>query len=68
MITLFGREFVKTGQVEEEVGSALVETFDARQESTYDVDVTLGLEGVQELIEQAQRFLEKVRRLLPNEK
>lgn len=67
LITLFGREFVKTGQIEEEIGSALVEAFEARQESTYEADIVFGAEGVQELLEQAQRFLERVRKVLPKE-
>lgn len=67
LITLFGREFVKTGQIEEEIGSALVEAFEARQESTYEADIVFGVEDVQELLEQAQRFLERVRKVLPKE-
>jgi len=63
LITQFSKEFVKTGLVSEELGDAFMDTFDARQESTYDVDVVFGEEGVREIIDKAREFVAKAKEI-----
>ncbi len=64
LMNQFSKEYVKSGNITQELWDAFTDAFDARQESTYDVDIVFGEESVQEIIKHAEAFLTKVKELL----
>lgn len=60
----FSKEYVKSGNMTQELWEAFTDAFDARQESTYDVDIVFVEEGVQEIIKHAEAFLSRMKELL----
>lgn len=59
----FGKEIILEGLLERDLGRKLTRTFEMRQKSSYDVYASFGEEGVRRVVEDAERFLEKVKGL-----
>jgi uncharacterized protein (UPF0332 family) len=53
----FGKEFVKSGELDAKFHRWLLAAFRERQETTYDVDVRIAPEHVETLIARAKEFL-----------
>jgi uncharacterized protein (UPF0332 family) len=64
VIAAFREHFVKTGLIEPEYSDWYGETLDARQRGDYTLDLVLDEARAQELIEQAERFADRVERYL----
>jgi uncharacterized protein (UPF0332 family) len=60
----FGREFVQTGILDARFHRWLLDAFDKRLQADYGVDVLLGPEDVQRMIEQAREFVGEATRYL----
>ena len=64
VIAAFREHFVKTGLIEPEYSDWYGETLDARQRGDYTLDLVLDEARARELIEQAERFADRVERYL----
>ena len=60
----FSQEYVLKGEVDVELGKQLRRAFSLRQLSDYEVHETLDEDQVKEVLEQAERFVGKVRGIL----
>jgi len=63
IISSFGREFVKTGQVEPRFHKYFTEAFDLRQESDYQPLVEITREQADKVVGRAKEFIEICRKL-----
>jgi uncharacterized protein (UPF0332 family) len=63
IISSFGREFIKTGKVEQRFHKYLTEAFDLRLESDYQPIVEITQEQAQKVVERAKEFIEICRKL-----
>ena len=63
IISSFGREFIKTGQVESKFHKHLTEAFDLRQESDYQPTADITQEQANKVVERAKEFIEICRKL-----
>ena len=63
IISSFGREFIKTGQVEPGFHKYFTEAFDLRQESDYQPLVGITREQADKVVERAKEFIEICRKL-----
>ena len=64
VISAFGRDFARTGRVPVEFHRYLIDTQDLRNQGDYDIDSAITEAEANELIGQAQQFLELAERLL----
>ena len=62
---LFGREVVKRGLVEKELGKFLTRVFSMRQVSTYDIYASIEEAEAKEIVNKAERFIGKIKEILP---
>jgi len=60
----FGKEFAKTGLLDAKYHRWLIDAFDMRLQTDYQVDVNVSAPVVETMIEQAREFLAAGRRLL----
>lgn len=60
----FGQHFVKTGEFDRKFHRWLLEAFEERITADYEVEATFTSEDIEELIAQAQEFLDAARRYL----
>ena len=63
IISSFGREFIKTGQVEPRFHKDFTEAFDLRQESDYEPVVEITQGQANKVVERAKEFVEVCRSL-----
>jgi uncharacterized protein (UPF0332 family) len=63
IISSFGREFIKTGQVEPKLHKYFAEAFDLRQESDYQPLVKITPRQASNLIEKAKEFVQACKKL-----
>lgn len=61
---LLGREFIKTGLLEDRLGKDISKAFEMRQASTYDIFAAYGEEEVSIMVDKAEQFISKVKKLL----
>ena len=64
VISAFGRDFARTGRVPVEFHRYLIDARDLRNQGDYDIDSAITEAEANELIGQAQQFLELAERLL----
>lgn len=64
VISLFDKEFVKTGKIDKHYSTILHETFDARQEGDYKEFIELSLEDASHFVKLAEEFLEGIRNVV----
>ncbi|MFZ3135822.1 MAG: HEPN domain-containing protein [Thermodesulfovibrionales bacterium] len=64
VISLFDKEFVKTGKIDKHYSTILHETFDARQEGDYKEFIELSLEDASHFVKLAEEFLEGIRNIV----
>jgi uncharacterized protein (UPF0332 family) len=60
----FGRHFARTQALDPKFHRYLLAAFESRLEADYGVDIVLSASAVQEMMQQAQEFLEAARRYL----
>lgn len=60
----FGKHLVTTGIIEREYSKDLTHAYEMRQESTYEAYATLSVDAVATLIGRAEKFLERINRLV----
>ena len=60
----FGEHFIKTGKLSPEYHRWLIEAFNSRIKSDYDIELSLSTEAAREIIQQARKFLEAARQHL----
>lgn len=65
VISLFDKEFVKTGKIDKHYSTILHETFDARQEGDYKEFIELSPEDASHFVKLAEEFLEGIRKIVP---
>ena len=65
-LTLFSREFVKTGLLSPEMAKLAQRAFDQRLEADYAEMVAFSTEDVEDTLAQAQTFVDRVAELLPD--
>lgn len=63
-ISLFGEHIIKKGHLEEEYADMLRKTFDLRQKSDYELYAELDEELVEETVNNAEKFVGKIKELL----
>ncbi len=61
LISIFGREFIKTKIFPKEVGRQLKDAFDKRQIGDYEISVKINKKDVEELLKIGQGFIEKLK-------
>jgi len=64
LISKFGEEFVKDGTLDKKYSRGLQSIFDARQDSTYEIYNVFGAEGTEEIINQAEEFVTKIKEMV----
>ena len=64
VITLFGKQFVKTGVFDQEMGRALRRAHDYRLTGDYAIGVSVGREVAEDLLQSARDFVSRVRSYL----
>ncbi len=64
LISLFGKEFIKTNILPKEIGRQLKDAFDKRQIGDYEISVKIDKEEVEELLKTGQKFIEKLKEYL----
>ena len=64
LISIFGKEFIKTKILPKEVGRQLKDAFDKRQIGDYEISVNINKEDVEKLLEIGQDFIEKLKEYL----
>ena len=64
LISIFGKEFIKTKILPKEVGRQLKDAFDKRQIGDYEISVKINKKDIEELLKIGQRFIEKLRNYL----
>ena len=62
VISKFGLEFVKKGFVEDVYGRALSHAKDRREVADYDIEKNIGEEEAEAIVEDAEKFLERIKR------
>ena len=67
IISLFDKEFVKTGEVDKHYSEILHDLFDARQEGDYKEFVSLSAEDAAEFVKLAEDFFEGIKKLINKE-
>ena len=60
----FGNEFIKTGLLDKKFHRWLLDAFDRRLQSDYEVDSVVSEENVRRMLEQARELLSEARRYL----
>ena len=63
IISSFGREFIKTGQIEPRFHKYFTEAFDLRMESDYQPVVEITQGQAQKVVERAKEFIDACRKL-----
>ncbi len=63
-VSMFGKHYVKEGIVDEYYGKALTKAFQMRSKADYNVMYLPSEEEAEEVLELAEEFLEKARRLV----
>ena len=61
---LFGKEIILKGLVEKNFGKELSRAFELRQASTYEVYAVFGEDSVREIVESAEKFVNKIKELV----
>lgn len=64
VISLFDKEFVKTGKIDKRYSTILHDTFDARQEGDYKELVIFSSEDAAEYVKLGEEFIEGVKKIL----
>jgi len=64
VISLFGEKIVKQGIMSEEYADILRKAFDLRQKSDYEIYAETSVELVEEVIKNAEQFIERVKELV----
>jgi len=62
--TIFGLWFIKPGKIERKFGRILSRLKDERENGDYDIFTDFNLQDAQEAIDQAEEFLEEMKRFL----
>ncbi len=66
LIALFGKEFIKTGEIPYKLYTSLVMAFNLRHEADYDVMLEVPKERAEEVIKLSEEFLEFTKEFLHN--
>ena len=66
VISIFDKEFIKTGKFDKLYSKILHNAFDARQEGDYKEFVDLSIEDATEYVKNADEFLKKINEYLVN--
>jgi len=61
---MLGRKVILAGLLEKEYGRYLSEAFEMRQTSTYDIYASFGEEDVSDIVNRAEEFVERARKML----
>lgn len=64
IISLFDKEFIKTGKIDKRYSKILHDTFDARQEGDYKEFVELSQDDAAEFVKLAEEFFEEVKKII----
>lgn len=64
VVSMFGLHFVKEGTVDEFYGKALTKAFELRTKADYNVFYSPSREEAEEILEDAEKFLEKAKEIL----
>ncbi len=64
LIQKFGEEFVKTEKISREYGTMLAKAEDLREIADYDVVTKIGVEEADSVVEDAEKFLEMVKKFI----
>jgi len=64
VVSMFGLHFVKEGIVDEVYGKALTKAFELRTKADYNVFYSPSREEAEEILEDAEKFLEKAKEIL----
>lgn len=64
LVALFSREIIKRALMDREFGKILARAFSLRQKSTYRVTADIEVEAVRELVEDAEKFVNKAKELV----
>lgn len=64
LIRMIGKEFVKTGKIEESLGKAFSMAEEDRETADYNIEIDFDREEAKERLEDAKRFLEKAKEIL----
>jgi len=64
LISTFGKEIIMKDLIEKEYGKMLSNAFKSRQISTYDVYAEFGKDRVKILIDEAERFIQRVKEII----
>ena len=67
VISVFGRDFARTGRVPVEFHRYLIDAQDRRNQGDYNIDPAIPEDEANELIAQAEQFLELAESLLRNQ-
>jgi len=63
-ISLFGRHYIRTGQLGRQFARDLQDAYNLRQQSDYEIFAELGGSQVREAVEKAKAFVAEVKRVL----
>jgi len=66
VISAFGKEFIKTGQLPEELHASFIQAFKERQKADYEAGIEPTREKAEQILEKAQRFYQRVKSFLEN--
>lgn len=64
VISVFDKEFVKTGKIDKRYSTILHDVFDARQDSDYKEFIELSLKDADEFVSLAQEFFDGVKKVM----
>lgn len=64
VISVFDKEFVKTGKIDKRYSTILHDVFDARQDSDYKEFIELSLKDANEFVGLAKEFLDGVKKFM----
>lgn len=68
VVSKFGLEFVKEGFIEDIYGRAFVHAKDRREAAEYDIEKRISREEAESIIDDADRFLERMKRAIDESK
>lgn len=64
LVRMIGKEFVKTGRLEESLGKAFSIAEEDREVADYDIKIEFSKDEAEKRIEEAEEFLDKVKEIL----
>ncbi len=60
----FNKEYIKEGLIDKELGGSLIKAFELRQASDYEIYAIIEESQVADVLEKAEKFLNKIKELL----